>query len=206
MIAALIFGVALLGIHAVAAGGVEAGPEDPDGRIQKAVFAGGCFWCMQPAFDRLEGVLSTVVGYTGGTVDNPTYEQVCEGVTGHVEAVEIVFDRTRISFRELIDTFWQNINPLQANGQFADRGPQYRTVIFYQNEDQRLQAEAAKQELEESGKFDGRIATAIEPAGAFHKAEDYHQEYYLKDPTRYTLYKIGSGRASFLDKVWGKKD
>ncbi len=177
-----------------------------EGRFEKAVFAGGCFWCMQPAFDRLEGVISTAVGYTGGTVENPTYEQVCAGGTGHVEAIEIVFDPARISLRELLETFWKNIDPTQSNGQFADTGPQYRTVIFYQNEEQRLQAEASKRELEQSGRFGGRIATEIEPAGNFYRAEAHHQEYYLKDPARYTFYKFGSGRASFLDKIWGKKD
>ena len=169
---------------------------DPDGRFQRAVFAGGCFWCMQPAFDRLEGVISTAVGYTGGTVENPTYEQVCAGGTGHVEAIEIVFDPALIAFRKLIEIFWQNIDPMQENGQFADKGPQYRTVIFYQNEDQKLQAGVSKLELEKSGKFAGRIATEIKPARPFYKAEEYHQEYYLKDPTRYTLYKIRIGQVS----------
>jgi len=206
MFVALIFGAALLCFALNVAEGRGIEPGGGDDRLQKAVFAGGCFWCMQPAFDRLAGVISTAVGYTGGTVANPVYEQVCAGRTGHVEAVEIVFDPALISFRELIETFWRNIDPIQANGQFADKGPQYRTVIFYQNEDQRLMAEASKLELEGSGRFAGRIATSIEPAKPFYKAEEYHQEYYLKDPARYTLYKIGSGRASFLEKMWGKKN
>jgi peptide-methionine (S)-S-oxide reductase len=206
MFVALIGGVALLCFTIGVADAREGEPGSGDGRFQRAIFAGGCFWCMQPAFDRLAGVISTAVGYTGGTIDNPTYEQVCAGRTGHVEAIEIVFDPALISFRELIEIFWQNVDPMQANGQFADKGPQYRTVIFFQNEDQRLQAEASKQELEKSGRFAGRIATEIEPAKPFYKAEEYHQEYYLKDPARYTLYKIGSGRASFLEKIWGKKD
>ena len=176
-----------------------------EGRFEKAVFAGGCFWCMQPAFDRLEGVISTAVGYTGGTVENPTYEQVCAGGTGHVEAIEIVFDPARISLRELLETFWKNIDPTQSNGQFADTGPQYRTVIFYQNEEQRLQAEASKRELEQSGRFGGRIATEIEPAGNFYRAEAHHQEYYLKDPARYTFYKLGPVEL-LSRKIWGKKD
>ncbi len=174
--------------------------------LEKAIFAGGCFWCMQPAFDHLPGVISTAVGYTGGRTENPTYEEVSLGRTGHTEAIEIVFDPSKIGFRELIEIFWKNINPAQENGQFADKGSQYRTVIFYHDEGQRLQAEASKQELEESGKFGGRIATEIEPAGPFYKAEDYHQEYYRKDPVHYTFYKIGSGRQSFLDKMWGRKD
>ncbi len=199
-------GVALLCLAAHMAQVAEEGVDPGDGLREKAIFAGGCFWCMQPAFDRLEGVISTAVGYTGGTVENPTYEQVCSGRTGHVEAIEIVFEPSRISLRELLETFWKNIDPTQANGQFADKGPQYRTIVFYHNEEQRLQAEASKRELELSGRFAGRIATEIEPAGNFYKAEEHHQEYYLKDPTRYTFYKIGSGRASFLEKVWAKKD
>lgn len=169
----------------------------------RAVFAGGCFWCMQPAFDRLAGVVSTAVGYTGGSVENPTYEQVSSGGTGHVEAIEIVFDPARVSFRELVAVFWKNIDPGQANGQFVDIGPQYRTVIFYNSEDQRAAAEDSKREMEKSGRFGGRIATEIRPAGPFYRAEDYHQEYYLKNPVHYTYYKIGSGRESFLEKMWG---
>lgn len=174
--------------------------------LEKATFAGGCFWCMQPAFDHQPGVVSTAVGYTGGSTENPTYEEVCSGRTGHTEAIEIVFDPSRISFRELIEIFWKNINPVQENGQFADRGSQYRTVIFYHDEEQRLQAEVSKRQLEESGKFGGRIATEIEPAGPFYMAENYHQEYYQKDPVHYTFYKIGSGRQSFLEKMWGKRE
>lgn len=185
----------------------QPGAENADKRrFKKATFAGGCFWCMQPAFDRLEGVISTMVGYTGGTVENPTYEQVCSGKTGHAEAIEIDFDPGKISFPELIETFWKNINPAQANGQFADRGSQYRTVIYYHDENQRQMAEISKRELEESGKFGSGIQTEIRPAGPFYEAESYHQEYYLKEPMRYTLYKIGSGRESFLEKVWGHKN
>lgn len=174
--------------------------------LARATFAGGCFWCMQPAFDHLEGVVSTVVGYTGGSMENPTYQQVCSGRTGHVEAIEIVFDPAKIDFSQLIETFWRNIDPSQAGGQFADRGPQYETVIFYHDEEQKKTAETARRELEKSGKFGGGITTKIRPAGPFHKAEEYHQKYYLKDPVRYALYKTGSGRESFLEKVWGKKE
>jgi methionine-S-sulfoxide reductase len=200
-----LIGLAFFLVFAAAHAG-ESQTENADGgHFEKAVFAGGCFWCMQPAFDRLEGVISTVVGYTGGTVENPTYEQVCSGKSGHTEAIEIVFDPEKISFRELVETFWKNINPIQPNGQFADRGSQYRTVIFYHNEDQRRMAEISKRELEESGKFGSSIETEVQPAGRFYEAETYHQEYYLKEPMRYTLYKIGSGRESFLEKVWGHK-
>jgi len=200
-----LFGLIFLLIFAAAhAEEPEAGnAKEPE--FEKAVFAGGCFWCVQPAFDRLAGVVSTVVGYTGGTVENPTYEQVCSGKTGHAEAIEIVFDPAKISFRELIEIFWKNINPVQANGQFADRGSQYRTVIFYHDEKQRKDAEVSKREMEESGKFGKVIETEIRPAGPFYAAETYHQEYYLKEPMRYTLYKIGSGREAFLEKVWGRK-
>ncbi len=177
-----------------------------DSGLEKATFAGGCFWCMQPAFDVLEGVVSTSVGYTGGELENPSYEQVCSGRTGHVEAIEIIFDPLRISFRELIETFWKNINPVQGGGQFADHGPQYRTVIFYHNEEQRLMAEESKLALEQSGKFQGRIATELKAAGPFYKAEEHHQADYLKNPVHYNYYKIGSGRKSFLEKLWGKKD
>ena len=179
--------------------------KNPDeGHLEKAAFAGGCFWCMQPAFDRLEGVVSTVVGYTGGTVENPTYEQVCSGKTGHTEAIEIVFDPEKISFRELIEVFWKNIDPTQANGQFADRGSQYRTVVFYHHENQRRTAEDSRRELEESNRFGGRVETQIRPASPFYPAETHHQDYYLKEPMRYTLYKIGSGREAFLERVWGR--
>lgn len=184
----------------------EGKASDGDGRYRKATFGGGCFWCMQPAFDRLEGVISTAVGYTGGTVENPTYEQVCSGKTGHVEAIEIIYDPDRITFGRLVETFWENIDPTQANGQFADTGTQYRTVVFYHDEAQRIQAEASKLELIRSGRSPGRIATSIEPAKPFYKAEQYHQEYYLKNPERYTLYKIGSGRASFFEKMKQRKD
>lgn len=200
-----LIGLAFFLIFAAGLAGEPEAENADENHLEKAVFAGGCFWCMQPAFDRLEGVISTMVGYTGGTVANPTYEQVCSGKTGHTEAIEIVFDPAVISFRELIEIFWKNINPVQANGQFADRGSQYRTVIFYHDENQKRVAEISKRELHESRKFGSGIETEIRPAGPFYEAESYHQEYYLKEPMRYTLYKIGSGRESFLEKVWGHK-
>lgn len=206
MDAALISGIALISLIFLMVEqttGVKEGPGEQ--RLEKAIFAGGCFWCMQPAFDRLKGVISTAVGYTGGDVENPSYEQVCSGKTGHVEAIEIVFDPAIITFRELIETFWKNIDPTQPNGQFADTGNQYRTVIYYHDELQKRAAEASKQELESSGKFGSRIVTDIERAKQFYKAEEHHQEYYLKNPTHYTFYKKGSGRESFLERVWGKK-
>lgn len=173
--------------------------------LQKATFAGGCFWCMQPPYDDLPGVVSTTVGYTGGHKKNPTYQEVSTGKTGHVEAVQILFDPGKTSYVELLQAFWHNIDPTNAYGQFADVGSQYRTVIFYHNEAQKRLALKSKQELEASGKFDRPVATKIEPAGTFYPAEEYHQEFYKKNPLRYHSYKVGSGRAGFIKKSWGKK-
>ena len=177
--------------------------ENPN--IQKATFAGGCFWCMQPPYDDLPGVISTTVGYTGGHVEDPTYEEVSTGETGHAEAVQILFDSTKTSYWELLQVFWRNIDPTNPYGQFADVGSQYRTAIFYHNEEQKRLAEKSRRELEESGKFKKPIVTQILPATKFYPAEAYHQEYYKKHPLRYNNYKVGSGRAGFLIKVWGKK-
>ncbi len=173
--------------------------------LQKAIFAGGCFWCMQPPYDQLPGVISTTVGYTGGDVKNPTYQQVSTGKTGHAEAVQILFDSTKTSYWELLQVFWQNIDPTNPYGQFADIGSQYRTAIFYTNEEQKELAEKSKQELENSGKFDKPIVTKIIKASTFYPAEKYHQEYYKKNPFHYNNYKVGSGRAGFLKKKWGDK-
>ena len=170
-----------------------------------AIFAGGCFWCMQPPYDNLPGIISTTVGYIGGTEDNPTYEEVSTGETGHAEAVQIVFDSTKISYQELLHVFWRNIDPTNPLGQFADRGSQYRTAIFYKNEKQKKVAIQSKKELEQSGKFDKPIVTEIVPASRFYPAEDYHQEYYKNHPLRYNSYKIGSGRAGYLEKTWGEE-
>jgi len=170
---------------------------------QKATFAGGCFWCMEPPYDGLEGIISTTVGYTGGEKPNPTYEEVCTGKTGHAETVQIVFDSTKISYWELLQVFWRNINPTDPYGQFADKGSQYRTAIFYHDEKQKELAEKSKKELEASGKFDNPIVTEIVPAPEFYAAEDYHQEFYKNHPLRYNSYKMGSGRAGYLKKVWG---
>jgi len=172
---------------------------------QKATFAGGCFWCMEPPYDNLAGIISTTVGYTGGEKPNPTYEEVCSGRTGHAEAVQIVFDSTRISYEDLLQVFWQNIDPTDPYGQFADKGSQYRTAIFYHDEKQKELAEKSKKELEASGKFDSPIVTEIVPAEVFYPAEKYHQEFYKNHPLRYTSYKVGSGRASYLENMWGKE-
>lgn len=172
--------------------------------FQKATFAGGCFWCMQPPFDLLEGVVSTRVGYTGGQIPSPTYEEVCAGTTGHAEAVEVTYDPRKVSYETLLETFWHNIDPTARDRQFADRGSQYRTAIFYHTDSQRSAAEASRKELENSGKFDRPIVTEIAEAGPFYEAEDYHQEYYQKQPFRYSMYKEGSGRSGYLKRTWEK--
>jgi methionine-S-sulfoxide reductase len=172
--------------------------------IEKAVFAGGCFWCMQNPYDELKGVVSTAVGYTGGNKDNPTYEEVCSGNTGHAEAIEVLYDPAQISYAELLNVFWRNIDPTTLNRQFADAGTQYRTAIFYHSEEQKQSAESSKKEMEESGIYDDPIATEITPASAFYKAEEYHQKYYEKCPLKYKMYKSGSGREQYLEEMWGK--
>lgn len=172
--------------------------------LQKATFAGGCFWCMQPPFDKLEGVISTSVGYIGGQEENPTYEQVCSGSTDHAEAIQVIYDPSRVSYSQLLEVFWKNINPTQSDGQFVDIGRQYRTGIFYHDEEQKRLAEASREALEKSGKYGKRIVTEIVPATTFYPAEDYHQDYYKKSPLRYQYYRSGSGRDHYLEKVWKK--
>ncbi len=171
--------------------------------IEKAVFAGGCFWCMQNPYDELKGVVSTAVGYTGGHKDNPTYEEVCAGNTGHAEAIEVLYDPSQISYAELLNVFWRNIDPTTLNRQFADAGTQYRTAIFYHSEEQRQSAESSKHEMESSGHYNDPIVTEITPASTFYKAEDYHQKYYEKCPLKYKMYKSGSGREQYLENKWG---
>lgn len=173
-------------------------------KIESAVFAGGCFWCMQHPFDKLNGVVSTTVGYTGGHIENPTYKDVCSGETGHTEAIEIQFNPAKITYSELLDVFWKNIDPTTPNRQFADIGSQYRTVIFYHNEEQKQIAESSKDEMGRSGTHDKPIVTEIIPASVFCAAEEYHQKYYKKSPDRYERYNSGSGRERYLKKIWGK--
>jgi methionine-S-sulfoxide reductase len=173
-------------------------------KTMKATFAGGCFWCMQPPFEDLKGVISVKVGYTGGHKDHPTYEEVCTGTTGHAEAIEVTYDPAKVSYDQLLDTFWKNIDPTTENAQFADRGTQYRTAIFYHGGEQERLAEASKARLAKSGKFNSPIVTEIVPASTFWPAEDYHQQYYMKCPLRYKAYKYGSGRETFIEKLWGK--
>jgi len=172
-------------------------------RYKTATFAGGCFWCMEHPFDKIDGVINVVSGYTGGKIDNPTYEQVCSFDTGHLEAVHVTYDPEKVSYETLLDVFWRQIDPTDAGGQFADRGSQYATAIIYHDEDQRVLAELSKKNLESSGRFDKPVATKILQASRFFKAEEYHQDYYKKNPGHYQRYKTGSGRQSFINMVWG---
>jgi len=169
-----------------------------------ATFAGGCFWCMEPPFDALDGVKSTVSGYTGGRLENPTYEQVSSGGTGHYEAIRIEFDPEKVSYQELLEVFWVNIDPTDGAGQFCDRGDQYRSAIFYHTEEQRQAAHASKKKLKESERLSKSVVTPIEPAATFYVAEDYHQDYYKKNPIRYKFYRTGCGRDRVLKKLWAK--
>lgn len=175
-----------------------------DGNLKTATFAGGCFWCMEPPFDKIEGVVSTTSGYIGGRTKNPSYEEVSSGVTGHAEAVQIVFDPTKVSYAELLEVFWHNVDPLTPNAQFCDHGSQYRTAIFYHGEEQKRLAETSKKALEQSGRFTQPIVTEIAPAGEFYKAEEYHQDYYLNNPVRYKFYRYNCGRDAVLEQRWGK--
>jgi len=172
--------------------------------FEVAVFAGGCFWCMEPPYAELVGVIEVVPGYTGGHKKNPDYIQVSSGDTGHYEAVRIKFDSAKISFEKILDVFWTQIDPTDAQGQFADKGTQYKTAIFYNNEQQKIIAEKSKQELSRSGKFDKPIVTEIIKATEFYPAEEYHRNYYKKNSLQYKAYKTGSGRDSFIKKIWGK--
>jgi peptide-methionine (S)-S-oxide reductase len=167
----------------------------------KATFAGGCFWCMEPPFDKLDGVLSTISGYAGGKKKNPTYEEVSAGNTGHTEVVQVTYDPKKITYEKLLDVFWHNIDPLTANRQFCDAGSQYRTAIFYHDEAQKRLAEESKRAL--SKRFKEPIVTEITRAAEFYPAEDYHQDYYIKNPLRYNFYRYNCGRDRRLEELWG---
>ena len=168
-----------------------------------AIFAGGCFWCMEPPFDKVDGVLATTSGYTGGQKTNPTYEQVSAGRTGHYEALQVDYDPARVSYERLLEVFWRNIDPLDASGQFCDKGSQYRAAIFVADDRERALAEASKGALEKSGKLPGKIVTEILPAAVFYPAEAYHQDYYRKNPTAYSYYRWSCGRDRRLERLWG---
>jgi methionine-S-sulfoxide reductase len=170
-----------------------------------ATFAGGCFWCMEPPFDKLDGVLATTSGYTGGRKVDPTYEEVSAGGTGHFEAVQVTYDPAKVSYDRLLEVFWRNVDPLDAGGQFCDRGEQYRTAIFVHGEEQRRLAEQSQQALVESKRLGGPIVTEILAAGPFYGAEEYHQDYYEKNPLRYKFYRWNCGRDQRLAQVWGEQ-
>jgi peptide-methionine (S)-S-oxide reductase len=199
--------VRLLSILLVLAAGLNrpvAGAEPGPG-LAKATFAGGCFWCMVPPFEKLPGVVSVTSGYTGGHKKDPTYEEVSSGVTGHAESVQIVFDPKKISFADLLKVYWRNVDPLTPFGQFCDHGTQYRTAIFTHDESQKTIAEQSKKDLERSHRFQSAIVTEIVPATAFYAAEEYHQDYYKKNPVRYKLYRYGCGRDARLKELWGNE-
>ncbi len=173
--------------------------------LQKATFAGGCFWCTQADFEKLPGVAKVISGYTGGSKENPTYTEVSSGGTGHVEAVQVYYDPSKITYEQLLDYFWKHVDPTDGEGQFVDRGSQYRSVIFYHNEEQKQLAEKSKEALDKSGRFKKPIVTEILKFTKFYKAEDYHQDYYRTHPLKYKFYRYESGRDQFLEKVWGKE-
>jgi len=176
-------------------------PQTAPGKLERATFAGGCFWCMEPPFDKLEGVFSTTSGYTGGQTKNPTYEQVSAGITGHAESVQVLYDPSRISYSKLLEVFWHNIDPTTPNRQFCDAGSQYRTAVFYHNDAQKRLAEESKKAIEKSGRFPA-VVTQIAPATEFYAAEEYHQDFYKKNPVRYHSYRLGCGRDQRLEEIW----
>jgi len=177
---------------------------DPE-NLKTATFAGGCFWCVESDFEKVDGVVEAVSGYTGGHKPNPTYKEVSAGGTGHTEAVQVHYDPAKITYKELLDVFWRHVDPTDADGQFVDRGSQYRPAIFYHNEEQKRIAEESKAELEKSGRFSKPIATEIVPLSEFYTAEDYHQDYYERNPLRYKYYRYGSGRDQFLENTWASE-
>jgi len=201
-----VLGLVLCGVLlAVAPAGAKEGGTAPEARrLEKATFAGGCFWCMESPFDKLDGVVSVAVGYTGGRTVKPTYEDVSAGGTGHAESIEVVFDPARIGYARLLDVFWHNVDPTTPNRQFCDVGTQYRTAIFYHDAKQKALAEASKKALEKSGRLPGPIVTEIVPAGEFWPAEEYHQHYYKKNPIRYTFYRRSCGRDRRIEEIWGR--
>ena len=194
----------LLASTALAAPAPTSAPANANSAASSAIFAGGCFWCMETQFEGLPGVLSVVSGYTGGTKVNPTYEEVCAGRTGHYESIEVKFDAAKISYAQLLDRFWHGIDPTQGNGQFCDHGQQYQSVIFVHDESQRRLAEESKAKLAASHVLKSPIVTTIVAAGPFYPAEEYHQDFWKKSPARYHEYREGCGRDRRLAELWGK--
>ena len=175
----------------------------PEGQYAKATFAGGCFWCMEPPYDKLDGVISTTSGYTGGHKPNPTYEEVSAGGTGHAEAIQVLYDPSKINYATLLEVYWRNIDPTTPNRQFCDHGDQYRPAIYYHNDEQRLLSEESKKKIEATKSFPESIVTEISPASEFFPAEEYHQDYYQKNPVRYKFYRYSCGRDQRLEELWG---
>ena len=175
-----------------------------DATSGKAYFAGGCFWCMEEVFEKVEGVLSVTSGYMGGTVSNPTYKEVSAGRTGHTESVEVVYDPAKVSYQKLLDAFWNNVDPITPNAQFCDHGNQYRSAIFFRTDEEKHASDSSKQSIEQSRRFKEPIVTQIAMALQFYPAEEYHQDFYKKNPIRYKLYKYNCGRAQRLEELWGK--
>jgi peptide-methionine (S)-S-oxide reductase len=194
--------LALLALFIAAHALAATAPEVPPGQAV-ATFAGGCFWCMEPPFDKLPGVTATISGYTGGRKLNPTYQEVSSGTTGHAEAVQVIYDPKKVSYEKLLDVFWHNVDPTVKDRQFCDGGNQYRTGIFFHDEAQRKAADASKAALEKSKPFKDPIVTPVEMAGTFYPAEEYHQDYYKKNPVRYQIYRNGCGRDARLKQLWG---
>jgi peptide-methionine (S)-S-oxide reductase len=203
----LLFRTAAVGVLSLLAATRPGGPAPahslPRAELATALFAGGCFWSMEHPFDQIPGVVAVSVGYTGGYTKNPTYQEVSAGRTGHLEAVQVSYDPSTVSYAKLVDAFWHSIDPVTPDGQFCDFGSQYRTAIFYHDSAQRRVAEDSKRQLETSARFGQPIVTPIQPATAFYRAEEYHQHYYRKNPVRYTLYRVGCGRARRLAELWG---
>ena len=202
-LALAVIGMFAVGLRADEAPAPVAADTTATKTLAMATFAGGCFWCMEGPFDALSGVISTTSGYTGGTVANPSYEQVSAGGTGHAESVQVVYDPQRITYEKLLDVYWHNIDPTVSDQQFCDHGSQYRSAIFYHNEAQKQAAQAALAALEKSKPFSGAIKTQLVAATAFYPAEEYHQDYYLKNPVRYQFYRYTCGRDQRLKELWG---
>jgi methionine-S-sulfoxide reductase len=191
-------------LYAPVLAGSRVPPQASGAHTQTAILAGGCFWCMESDFEKLDGVVDVVSGYTGGQVKNPTYRQVSSGSTGHVEAVEISFDADKITYPQILEFFWRHIDPTRAGGQFCDHGPQYRPVIFYVNEIQHRQALASAKQIAQTKPFPEPLKVAIVQAGTFYPAEEYHQDYYKKNPVRYRFYRYNCGRDARIEDLWGK--
>jgi peptide-methionine (S)-S-oxide reductase len=196
--------LAVLGIAAGEQSSVQEGQAAESGTMAKAYFAGGCFWCMEEAFEKVDGVLDVLSGYMGGSVKNPSYEDVSAGRTGHAESVEVHYDPRKLTYSQLLEVFWRNVDPVTPEAQFCDHGNQYRAAIFYQGEEEKRLAEESKRAIEQSKRFSTPIATQVKAASEFYPAEEYHQDFYKKNPFRYKYYKFTCGRAQRLEALWGK--